>query len=51
MRKIVLGILTIVFLAGITLIAVGATISVVPMIIGGIALIAGSSVGYMFRNV
>jgi hypothetical protein len=50
MRKIVLGILTILFLAGITLISVGATLAIVPMVIGGIALIAGSSVGYIFRN-
>ena len=50
MRKIVMGFITIAFLAGITLIAVGASVSIVPMIIGGIVLAAGSSVGYMFRN-
>jgi len=42
-----MGLMTFIFIAGITLIAVGATISGIPMIIGGIMLVAGSSVGSM----
>jgi hypothetical protein len=42
--------LGLVFIAGITLVAVGASLAIIPMIIGGIGLIAGSSVGYMFKN-
>jgi hypothetical protein len=46
MRRIIVGLITIIFLAGITLISVGATLSIIPMIIGGIMLVAGSSVGF-----
>jgi hypothetical protein len=47
MLQILQALITLVFIAGITLVAVGASLSTVPMIIGGIVLIAGSSVGYM----
>jgi hypothetical protein len=40
-----------IFLAGITLIAVGATLSIVPMIIGGIVLVAGSSIGFALGRI
>ena len=50
MTKIFQVLTSLAFVAGITLVAVGASLSIVPMIIGGIVLIAGSSVGYMLAK-
>ena len=51
MQRIIRGLTAFVFLAGVTLIAVGATMAIIPMIIGGVGLIAGSSVANLFRGI